>query len=106
MGAWTETIQLCNVEGFNMESRADIVECLLALGWVYVNGQPEVKTALNFVTRMVPWIEQGLDEFMINSNGVIPIPVVHRPFGLHWCVFPLANLVERRAAISAWGWSG
>ena len=79
MGAWTETIGLPNVEGFNSESKGDIVECMLALGWVHINGQPDVKAALSFVTKMVPWIEQGLDEFMINSNGVIPIPVVAAP---------------------------
>ena len=73
MGNWATDCQIAHIDNLNMEHKADIVECMLGLGWVHCNSLPDAQRILSVVTRLVPWIENGLDQYMTAQNGVVPV---------------------------------
>ena len=61
MGNWATDSQIAHIDNFNMEHKADIVECMLGLGWVHCDSAPDAQRILTAVTRLVPSSQHGLD---------------------------------------------
>ena len=61
-----------NGREFSQEKKGDLIECVLALGWLYLRMVNHQKEKYAFIKKMVPWFEQGISDYKSSYGRVAP----------------------------------